>query len=119
MAGHARGAVGVGPMLYRARLGQGLPAPGAGAGNATTCPLGSRDPDPPQIWPTTNKRGSSPRLSAQAKVTGHLGGVALGRYERDQARREVTAGEVEADAVDIGTARSSTTISFHGLSEIP
>jgi hypothetical protein len=27
--------------------GQGLPAPGAGAGNATTCPLGCPGPGPP------------------------------------------------------------------------
>jgi hypothetical protein len=54
--------------VVTADLGQGFPAPGAGAGNAATRPVGFDDSGPPQFWPTTNSRGSSPRLSAQAKA---------------------------------------------------
>src|SRR4051795_12873349 len=48
---------------------QGYPAPGAGAGNLTTCPVVSRrGSGPPQCWATTNSSGSGPLLSAHAKA---------------------------------------------------
>src|SRR6266545_1303428 len=44
--------------------GQGLPAPGAGAGNATTRPLGCDGSGPPQVWPTTSYQ-TAPSTSMQ------------------------------------------------------
>ena len=46
----------------------GFPAPGAGAGNTTSCPVGSVGSGPPHSWPTTYSCGRSPRLSVHAKA---------------------------------------------------
>jgi hypothetical protein len=40
----------------------------------------------------------------EREVVGYLADVALRRDEHDQAQRELTAGKVETDGVDIGVA---------------
>ncbi|WP_245724564.1 adenylate/guanylate cyclase domain-containing protein [Micromonospora citrea] len=56
------------PALATRAAGHGLPAPGAGAGKATTRPLGCDRSGPPQFWPTTNRRGSRSRPSVPEKA---------------------------------------------------
>ena len=60
--------------------------------SALTCPLGCAGPGPPKFWPTTNRCGSWPRLSAQAKTPRSRSTVARARGER----RGHVIGEMQA-----------------------